>query len=296
METDATNPEVLDVNEIDTEQPPAEPAPGSAEVAKPAPGDFWKVAESAFADDAGDPAVPMAEWTADALKALPGPARQALRDALALRQRDAETHAKALEEKEAAIKAREAAIEKARLDLARDREQFAALANDPEIKKVLEKPVGELPDAMTPEGIEARIQRGIAEGLERRFKPVTQAAERTELERRYLEFVDTHPEMKDAAFKAEVDAYLTDVNKDGLRVRTPEAYEIIKGRRLAKAEEARRAQETAARRESARHVAATTTRGGPPTEIPAHIRKNSAALLAYLENNPSAVQAALSRR
>jgi hypothetical protein len=291
METDATNPETLDVNEIDAEETPADPAP--AQVAAPAttPGDFWKVVEDSFAGDESVGSDPAVEWNAEAIKALPGPARQALRDALTLRLRDAETHNKALAEAEAKVKAERAAIEKARLDLARDREQFAALADDPEVKAALAKPVGELPDPMTPEGIQARIDRAAAELIAKRFEPITKAAERTERERKYLEFVDTHPEMRDAAFLAEVNKLLTETNGTGpTRLRTPEAYEIVKGRRLAAESEARRAQEQAARAEAARRVASTTTRGAPTNDIPADVKRNPARLAAFLESNPTALR------
>lgn len=288
----APDVQTVDVVAIDAE-PSGNAGTDTTTAAPIEPGAFWKIADEAFAEESEGAAEYLKDLTADTLKGLPGVSRQVLRDAVALYKKSQEAHSTALSEKDKWVETEKAKLEQARLDLARREAAFAALATDPELKAKLAVPEGDLPDAMTPEGIEARIDRAAAKMIQKRLDPFEQAAARTDLERRYLEFVHAHPEMKDPAFKGEVDAYLTDANKNGLRVRTPEAYEIVKGRRLAKADEERRASELAARQASAARMGRATASGAPSDDIPPHIARNPVLLHKHLEANPHLVKAIL---
>ncbi len=95
-------------------------------------------------------------------------------------------------------------LAEAEKDLTRRRREFAAIATNPEIQKLLATSEDKLPPAHTPEGIEARIRQGVAKGLQAFLAPMTQAAAEEDQRVRYMEFLDKNPEMKDPAVKAEV--------------------------------------------------------------------------------------------
>lgn len=291
MEPDTTNvaeQEAVEPAEAaEPEATPAEPSPS------PAPSStFWSVAESALAD-ADLTTLPdyVKELTPDHFNELPTVARQVLKDGFTALKGERDGLTAKLAAKDAEIASARQSLEKDRLALARERAAFAALADDPKIKELLAKPESELPDPLTNEGIAARVDRAVAQKWSEYLAPISKEAANKDLEKRYLEFVDSHPEMKDPGFKKELDAYLTEVNKDGLRIRTPEAFEIVRGRRL-EAERTRRATEEArARAESARHVARSTAASSSPPEIPPEIRRNPVRLAAFLEANPSVARA-----
>lgn len=256
---------------------------------------FWKVAEEALGG-VRDTELPgyVKSLTPSHIDELPTTAKQIIRDALLAKQRaevKAQEAAKSAEER---INQQRALVEQQERAFARRQASFAALVDSPEVRKLLAQPEGELPDPYTPEGIQARIQRETAKTVQAFFEPIQKEAEIRAKESAYLDFVEAHPEMKDSAFKSEVNALLIERRNAGMSVTTPDAYEIIKGRRMAAEAQLRRNRELAARRASAEKVGRASAGSSPSSDpIPQAVLKRGAAAVAeYLENNPSAMAAA----
>ncbi len=256
---------------------------------------FWKVAEEALGG-VRDTELPgyVKSLTPSHIDELPTTAKQIIRDALLAKQR-AEARAQVTaKDAEGRIAQQRAQVEEQERAFARRQAAFAALVDSPEVRRLLEQQEGELPDPYTPEGIEARIKRETARTVQTFFEPIQREAELRAKEAAYMDFVADHPEMKDTAFKAEVNALLVERRGSGVAITTPDAYEIIKGRRVAAEAQLKRNRELAARRASAEKVGRSSAGSSPSSDpIPQAVLKRGAAAVAeFLENNPSAMAAA----
>lgn len=293
--------EVINETTPDPEVEPIEDATEEGEVA--ASGDaapdnvdhFWKVAEEALGG-VRDTELPgyVKNLTPSHIDELPTTAKQIVRDALLAKQR-AEARAQvSAKEAEERIAAQRSQVEEQERAFARRQAAFAALVDSPEVRKLLAQPEGELPDPYTPEGIQARIKLETARTVQTFFEPIQREAELRAKEAAYMDFVAAHPEMKDTGFKAEVNALLVERRNSGVAITTPDAYEIIKGRRVAAEAQLKRNRELAARRASAEKVGRASAGSSPSSDpIPQAVLKRGAAAVAeYLENNPSAMAAA----
>jgi len=176
------------------------------------------------------------------------------------------------------------------LEFSKRQAEFANLVQDPEVQKLLNEPEGELPDVFTEEGVEARIQRGIAKGMSAILEPMKHAADVQARENHYLEFVNKHPEMKDLGFKKDVASLVRSRAEDGIPLSTQDAYQIVKARRVMAQQQARAAQEQRARQQSARRIGRAVHGGNPSNgEIPPEIKKQGAhAIVQWLQANPEA--------
>ena len=290
------------INDTTPEAPEVEPVEAAddayVEDATDAPednvGHFWKVAEEALGG-VKDNELPgyVKDLTPSHLDELPTVAKQIIRDAMVAKQR-AEAQAKlAASDAEARIAKQREAVEEQERAFARRQASFAALVDSPEVRKLLEVPEGKLPDPYTPEGMEARIKRETARTVQTFFEPIPREAEMRAKESAYMDFVAAHPEMRDPQFKAEVNALLVERRDAGSPMVTPDAYEIIKGRRAAAEAQLKRNREIAARRASAEKVGRTSAGSSPSSDpIPQAVLKRGAAAVAeFLENNPSAMAA-----
>ena len=147
-------------------------------------------------------------------------------------------------------------------------------------------------DIFTEEGVEARIQRGIAKGMSAILEPMKNAADIQARENNYLEFVHNHPEMKDPGFKKEVAGLVRSRAEDGIPLATQDAYQIVKARRVMAQQQARAAQEQRARQMSARRIGRAVSGGNPSSgEIPPEVKKKGAyAISQWLAANPEAAR------
>ena len=190
------------------------------------------------------------------------------------------------------IEKRERLLSDMERDFSKRQAEFAGLVEDPEVQKHLTEPDGELPDIFTEEGVEARIQRGIAKGMSAILEPMKQAADVKARENNYLEFVNKHPEMRDASFKKDVAGLVRSRAEDGIPLSTQDAYQIVKARRVMAQQQARQAQEQRARQQSARRIGRAVSGGNPSNgEIPPDIKKKGAyAISQWLAANPEAAR------
>ena len=203
---------------------------------------------------------------------------------------------KTLESQQAAfdkkIQERESAVHALERDFARRQAEFAAVIDDPRVKDAMSVPDSELPDIMSEAGIEARINKGIAEGLTKAFQPMREASVERKQESAYLDFLETHPEMRDPAFKKSVASLVRDREKTTSPLSTQDAYEIVKARNIMEQQHKRAQSERRARAESARRVKRSSMSGSPGVEdIPPEIKKQGAASIAsWLQANPEAAK------
>ena len=181
---------------------------------------------------------------------------------------------------------RELKLQKMERDFSRRQAEFGALADDPKVREMLSAPEGELPDILSEEGISARIQQGIAEGMRRVLTPMQEASARHNKEATYLEFMESHPELAEPGFK-----------KEGRRassapISTQDAYQIVKARRVLAEQNARSTAERRARAESARRVSKQSMSSAPGVEdIPQDVKKRGAYAIAHwLQSNPEAAK------
>ena len=180
------------------------------------------------------------------------------------RQRDAES-ARGLEakfsEREQAMKDRERAL------LAQQK-AFADLLNDDKMRSVLSKPEGELPDVMSPEGIEARIERAAAQKLSELIAPVQQATQLADQRSALQDFIDQHPEMKRESFRNEVAELIQNRQKMGFGLSTPDAYDIVKSRQVKAAQEKQKTRDRQVRAAAARQIGKGASNASSPSGPP----------------------------
>jgi hypothetical protein len=276
--------EPVDVPETDLVEVKADEPPEPVAAAAP---DWWSVVETEFADApiTGDVPGVSDKITAETLKGLDPTARTLLRMALG---KTSEVKARLAAEAKAAtdkltadFAARETKLAADRKALALESTRLRAMATSPEMRKLLDTPVDKLPDPMTAEGQQARIDKAVAE----RFRPFAEDAAKAEREANWIAFKDENPWANDAALQTEAMA-LIKARPEGT-LNAFDAMRIAHADRLAKAAEQRKAVETSRRTESARHIQRTVTPAGPAAPpIPAGLK--GPELYAFFERNPAA--------
>ena len=159
-------------------------------------------------------------------------------------------------------------------------------------------PGGDLQHFMSPwimseEGIQARINRGVAEAVRNVFQPMQEVSSQRRQESAYLDFLESHPEMKDPSFKREVAKMVGDRKSVGAPISTQDAYEIVRARKVVNEQRKRAETERRARADAARRVQRSSVSGSPDSaEIPPDVKKQGAAsIAAWLQSNPEAAKA-----
>jgi len=226
------------------------------------------------------------------IKDLPPVARRMLhnfRVAYKLEQKKFQQGTGAVERK---FKSRENSLHEMERDFARRQSEFASVIDDPRVKEAMNTTDSELPDIMTEAGIEARIQRGIAQGLTSAFEPMREAASERKQESAYLDFLEGHPEMRDSGFKKTVANLVRERKSTTSPLSTQDAYEIVRARNVMEQQQKRAQSERRARAESARQVKRSAVSGSPGVEeIPNDVKKQGAASIAsWLQQNPEAAK------
>ena len=223
---------------------------------------------------------------------LPPTARRILHNLRIDRKLAQQKHEAEIESLKTKIEQRETNLSQMEKDFAQRQAEFANLIEDPEVQKLLAEPDGELPDIFTEEGVEARIQRGIAKGMAAILEPMKNAADVKAREHSYLEFVERHPELKEPAFKKDVANLVRSRADDGIPLSTEDAYQIVKARRVMAEQQARAAQEQRARQQSARRIGRAVSGGNPSDgKVPPDVMKQGAFAIAnWLKDNPEAAR------
>jgi len=226
------------------------------------------------------------------IKELPPVARRILHNFRVDRHKQKEQHTSAMQGLLTKIEDRERRLSTSERDFAKRQSEFASLVDDPDVQKLLTEPEGELPDVFTEQGVEARIQRGIAKGMQAVLEPMKAAADVKARENSYLEFVDKHPEMRDPTFKKDVAGLVRNRVENGVPLSTQDAYQLVKARRVMAQQQARATQEQRARQQSARRIGRAVSGGAPSNqEIPSDVKKQGAFAIAnWLKANPEAAQ------
>ena len=226
------------------------------------------------------------------IKDLPPTARRILHNFRVDRKLASEKHVSELESLKTKIEERESNLSGMEREFAKSQAEFANLVEDPEVQKLLSEPDGELPDIFTEEGVEARIQRGIAKGMSAILEPMKHAADVKARESNYLDFVGQHPEMKDTSFKKDVAGLVRSRANEGVPLSTQDAYQIVKARRVMAQQQARATQEQRARQQSARRIGRAVSGGNPSNGgIPPEVKKKGAyAISQWLAANPEAAR------
>ncbi len=103
------------------------------------------------------------------------------------------------ESRVAGYKKREQQIQHLERDFARRQAEWASLIEDPAIQNALNVGDEELPDIMSEDGINAHINRRVAEAVSSVFQPMQEASQQRRQESAFYDFLDAHPEMKDPA-------------------------------------------------------------------------------------------------
>lgn len=224
------------------------------------------------------------------LKELPPVARRILHNFRVDRKKQAEKHHQDMQAIMSRVEDRERRLSDSEREFSKRQSEFASLVEDPEVQKILASPDGELPDIFTEEGVEARIQRGIAKGMSAILEPMKNAADVKARENQYLEFLDKHPQMRDEKFKKEVAVLVRSRGDKGIPLSTQDAYQIVTARRISAKQQIRVQQEQRARQQSARRIGRNTHGGNPSShEVPADIQKQGAfAIATWLKANPEA--------
>ena len=195
-------------------------------------------------------------------------------------------------------KEREQKIQHLERDFARRQAEWASLIEDPAIQNALNVTDDELPDIMSEEGMNAHINRRVAEAVSSVFTPMQQASAQRRQEAAFYDFLDAHPEMKDPAFKKEVAALVTERRDTDAPLSTQDAYEVVKARKIMAEQRSRADKERRARAEAARRVQRSSMSGSPDAmQIPPDVKKQGAASnAAWLQSNPEAAKAIANNR
>jgi len=227
------------------------------------------------------------------IKELPTVARRMLHNfRVAYKQRQNEldsSHAQRVEK----YSKRESQIQSLERDFARRQAEFASIIDDPRIKETLSADESEMPDIMSEEGIQARINRGVAEAVRGVFQPMQEVSSQRRQESAYLDFLESHPEMKEPAFKKQVAKMVADRRESDSPLSTQDAYELVRARRVMGEQRKRAERERRARADAARRVQRSSVSGSPDSaEIPHDVKKQGAAsIAAWLQSNPEAAKA-----
>tara|TARA_R100000149_G_scaffold65660_2_gene40983 strand:+ start:1038 stop:1985 length:948 start_codon:yes stop_codon:yes gene_type:complete len=189
-------------------------------------------------------------------------------------------------------KKREQQIEHLERDFARRQAEWASLIEDPNIQQALNVPDEELPDIMSEDGINAHINRRVAEAVSSVFQPMQEASSQRRQEAAFFDFLESHPEMKDPAFKKEVATLVTERKNTDAPLSTQDAYEVVRARKIMADQRARTEKERRARAEAARRVQRSSMSGSPDAmQIPPDVKKQGAAsIAAWLQSNPEAAK------
>jgi hypothetical protein len=145
---------------------------------------------------------------------------------------------------------------------------FADLLNDDKMRSVLSTPEGELPDVMSPEGIEARIERATAQKLSELIAPVQQATQLADKRSALQDFMDQNPEMKRESFRTEVAELIQNRQKMGFGLSTPDAYDIVKSRHAKAAQDKQKTRDRQVRAAAARQIGKGASNASSPSGPP----------------------------
>lgn len=230
------------------------------------------------------------DLTAEHVKDMDPVSKRILHNArVAVKQAEAAALAKVTAAEKASTE-RAAGLAAAESDLTRRMRDFAAVSKSPEIQKLLASSDAELPPIHTQAGIEARIKKGVAEGMQAFLRPMQEVAAVEDAKVRYQEFLEKNPDLRDPVIKTSVHALVKSRIESGNPISTEDALELVRARNATEKQRQLAASTRASRSESNAHVTTRATVGAPGSEtIPKDVTKRGAvAINQWLDNNPAA--------
>jgi hypothetical protein len=241
------------------------------------------------------------------IEKLPASAKGVLKHLIAKQEaenkRRLEEQSKQFEDRQKHLAEFEERIKADAKNLIRNRAQLNKMLLDPKFQQMLQaanKEEKDMADPYTPEGIQDRINKGVALAMKEFQEPIRESAQKSQQIARYNEFVENHPKMNESGFKKEVRELMESRHKDNRPISLEDAYAHIDRKRLIEAEEKRLASERQARAKSAQRVSKSTksSSGESADPVPKWVlekgyngHRGNLARLHYLRDNPKALAA-----
>ena len=237
----------------------------------------------------------------DSIDRLPQNIRGLFKHLVAAQRQQLDAQTEQMKQRIADLDAREEQIAAKARDLIRNRAHLNRVLTDPKLQKLIEGsevPDDQLADPYSEEGIQQRIQRGVAQAMKAFQAPITEAAQRAQQMSAYQDFVESHPLMKQKAFKSEVRQIMEERKTQGAQISLEDAYNLADRNRMLKGQQAAQQKERAARSASARKVQRSTQSSQPGTgdPVPNWVMekgydgaRGSLARIKYLRDNPDAL-------
>ena len=232
------------------------------------------------------------------IEKLPVEAKVMMRHMLADRLREMERNKAAQEALQSEYKTKEQKLHKEAREVIESRAKMAKIFQNKELQDLLRKgqvPEEKMPDPFTPEGIQARIDKAAAEGLQRFIEPITASAKRAQSEAKYNDFVSNHPKMNDKRFKAQVVSLIRERKENGTPMALKDAHDLVEHQNMVNEAKAKRKRERTRRAESARKISRSGVSSAPDNGslIPDWVstkgykgRRGAAATYLFLKDNP----------
>ena len=184
----------------------------------------------------------------------------------------------------------------------RNRAQLNKVLLDPKFQEYLkaaDMPEEEMKDPLSPEGLEQRIKKEVAQRMKEFQQPITDSARKAQQLSRYQDFVAEHPEMQDSKFKTDVRDLMQSRRDRGTPVSLEDAHALVQGKRLAASQEKNTARDRLKRNESNRNISRSTVSSvkdsGDP--VPKWVVekgyngvRGQSARIQYLRDNPAALK------
>jgi|7_EtaG_2_1085326.scaffolds.fasta_scaffold06798_4 hypothetical protein len=183
-------------------------------------------------------------------------------------------------------------------DLLQRRYELNKVLLDPKFQEYLraaQMPEAEMKDPFTAEGMQQRIDKGVAQAMTEFQKPITEAAERSRQVAKYSDFVDQHPNMKKPEFKSQVRDLMSKRKQIGNPISLQDAYVVVDRDRMLIERESQRKKEAAARAKSNRKISRATmsSKNDPGDPLPSWVQKDGykgvkgvSAKVLYLRDHP----------
>ena len=232
------------------------------------------------------------------IEKLPVEAKVMMRHMLADRLREMERNKAAQAALQDSYKTKEEKLHKEAREVIESRAKMAKVFQNQELQELLKKgnvPESKRPDPFTPEGIQARIDKAAAEGLQRFIEPITASEKKAQAESKYNDFVSSHPKMNDKRFKAQVVSLIRERKSNGTPMALKDAHDLVEHQNMVSEAKTKRQRERSRRAESARKISRSGVSSDPDNGslIPDWVsskgykgRRGAAATYLFLKDNP----------
>ena len=283
-----------DPQETQPEEAETEVESGGVEVAAPAevPSQSDKIRKLLRKLDVPDDPNEQLMETIDeeSLDRLPANVRGLLRHLAAAQRQQLNEEQEKFKVRAGELDRKEAELRTKARDLIRNRAQLNRVLLDPKLQELIKNsdvPEDQLADPYSEEGIQQRIQRGVAQAMKAFQAPITDAAQRAQQMAAYQDFVEAHPLMREKQFKSEVRSIMEERKSSG-----------ADRNRILREQQASSEKERKARAASARRVQRSTQSSQPDvgdpvpnwvTEKGYDGARGQMARIKYLRDNPKAL-------